>query len=136
MKKLLLLVILLLSVAAYAAEILQGGTPLPESGGTPPCKSGGTPPCDKLPGILVCDGYADKPEAVLKCKGYNKAVSKMKLDELYVKGYRLVQVVTVKGELVYYFQRQGSALQPAGGKRYLSLRSFHLDRKRHPAACL
>ena len=123
MQKIVLLVILLLSVAAYAAEIPQGGTPPPDAiggtpappesggtppsqvGGTPPCKSGGTPPCDKLPGILVCDGYADEPEAVLKCKGYNKAVSKMKLDELYVKGYRLVQVVTVKGKLVYYFQR-------------------------------
>jgi hypothetical protein len=98
------LLVLLLTVPAYA---LEGGTPPGVSGGTPPpVETGGTPPCSvKAPGILVCEGYADKPEAVLECKGYKDTVSKMSLDEVYVNGYRLIQIVDVKGKYVYYFQK-------------------------------
>jgi len=106
MKKLLPLFILFLAVSAYAAPLES-----PPAGGKE--KKAATkkqhPPVP-LPRILACtcmDGnYADYPQAVLRCKQEKEVFYYSSMENLHIKGYRLVQIIEVKNKRVYYFQKK------------------------------
>ena len=106
MKKLLLLLVLFLAVSAYAAPL---ETP-PAGAKEKKAASKKQHPPAVLPRILVCtcmDGnYADHPQAVLRCKQEKEVFYYSSLENLHIKGYRLVQIIEVKNKIVYYFQKK------------------------------